>query len=460
MIANGRFRAAGVVTALAMFAAFSVTLGAPSHATAEPVPCGSPDQHSVTADPTQVSRGETTTVTVVVRKYPCYETEPASYDVTLYERPSGSDQREVAASGRTDCHGVVRFQLAPQVTTRYSDTPDFLAQANGPRTVEVAVTDQPPSTDSGGTSPAPDASDCPAPEPVVAPPAAKAAGVTRLSGDDRFQTAAAISRNSFPGRANDVFIVTGMDWPDALSAGPAAAAVNAPVLPVQFASIPSAILRELERLQPLRAWLIGGESVVSNNVRTDLEVLGIATQRVSGSSRYATARLVSERFFPNAQGAYYASGETYADALSGGPAAAARAWPLLLTTSQRRHPETPIIPGDRVALGGTAAISNTTLAELGARRVAGADRYATAVAVAQEAFDHADVVHLATGADFPDALAGAPAAARDAAPLLLVRRDCATEHTRRVINALGAEALVVLGGPNAVSDRAASLTPC
>lgn len=328
-----------------------------------------------------------------------------------------------------------------------------------------------PASASGGTptptptasSASPTASPTSSPDPgedVVEPPASRAEGVTRFAGTDRYTTAAAVSRGSFPGSATDVFIVTGVTWPDALSAGPAAATIDAPVLPVQTSSIPAPILDEIDRLGPERAWIIGGTTVVTDAVRNSLVARGIDATRVPGNDRYSTAAAVTARFFPDAAGAYYASGAGYADALGGGAAAAERGWPLLLTAKDSVPAATPVIGTERIVLGGPAVISEAVRSTLGARRVAGTDRFSTAAAIALDAFDAADVVYLATGLNFPDALSGAVAAARDDAPLLLTSRDCVASATRDAVMDLGATSRVMLGGAAVVTDRAAALTLC
>lgn len=308
--------------------------------------------------------------------------------------------------------------------------------------------------------PSPEPSPEPEPDPVVAPPPARSEGVTRFAGTDRFGTAAAVSRGSFPDTARDVFVVTGTDWPDALSAGPAAAAVNAPVLPVTRRAVPEPILTEIERLRPARAWVVGGPGVVDESVLETLRARGIAVTRVAGRDRYDTAAAVARRFFPDVQGAYYASGAGYADALGGGAAAAERGWPLLLTTRDAVPAATPVLGRERIVLGGPAAVSEDVRLQLAARRVAGGDRYGTAAAVARDAFSGSSVAYLATGLDFPDALAGTAAAARDGAPLLLAARDCVTASTREAFRALGVSSRLVLGGVGVVSDRAANLATC
>lgn len=52
------------------------------------------------------------------------------------------------------------------------------------------------------------------------------------------------------------------------------------------------------------------------------------TQRIGGSDRYATAAAVSKATFANASTVYIASGLGFADALSGGPAAAKEGGPI------------------------------------------------------------------------------------------------------------------------------------
>lgn len=103
-------------------------------------PCGQPDQHSVSAEPTSIASGATTTVTVVRRLEPCYSDESRSHEVTLYGRPAGTQEEPtILGVGRTDRQGRVQFVDAPAGSTDYSDLPDFREYANGPRVVRVVV---------------------------------------------------------------------------------------------------------------------------------------------------------------------------------------------------------------------------------------------------------------------------------------------------------------------------------
>lgn len=94
--------------------------------------------------------------------------------------------------------------------------------------------------------------------------------------------------------------------------------------------------------------------------------------------------------------------------------------------------------------------SNTTIT-----RLWGNDRYATAAALSKSRFASAATVFVATGASFPDALAGAPSAARHNGPILLTARDSLPAATANELARLRPSTIVVLGGTGAVSDAVA-----
>lgn len=85
-------------------------------------------------------------------------------------------------------------------------------------------------------------------------------------------------------------------------------------------------------------------------------------------------------------------------------------------------------------------------------RLAGADRYTTAVAVSQSSHPSgAPVAILTTGASFPDALAGGPAASVLGGPVLLVQRDRVPTVALDELRRLHPQRVLILGGAAAVS---------
>lgn len=83
----------------------------------------------------------------------------------------------------------------------------------------------------------------------------------------------------------------------------------------------------------------------------------------------------------------------------------------------------------------------------------GNSRYTTAIKISNKEWDKADTVIIAKGDDFPDALAGGPLAYSLDAPILLTKSDSLNSQTKEEIKRLNAKKVIILGGPEAVSDK-------
>lgn len=195
----------------------------------------------------------------------------------------------------------------------------------------------------------------------------------------------------------------------------------------------------------------------------------IETERRGGQDRYETAVLISQQFdsFAKRSGSvvYIATGSNFPDALVASTAAASRQGPLLLTRHagldvatlnelRRLNPEGVVI------VGGASVVSERVRAQaasvVGAAnvtRIGGANRYGTARLVVQDAFPRLTTLYIATGRDFPDALAAAAAAAsRDAAVMVTDgRSNMIGADLDRLLRTSGVQRVVIAGGPSAVS---------
>ncbi|MPV87614.1 hypothetical protein GB882_02955, partial [Georgenia ruanii] len=301
---------------------------------------------------------------------------------------------------------------------------------------------------------------------LVAPvPAAHAAtSATRLAGADRYATSATISAATFPRGVDVAYVASGLDYPDALAGAAVAGRQGAPVLLVSPTAVPATVRTELDRLRPGRIVVLGGPGAVGDAILQALKAHTTGqVSRISGDDRYATsARLSASAFGAGVPVAYVASGRDYPDALSGAAAAGSRGAPLLLVPGDRITAEVRaelerLRPGRVVVLGGVGAVSDAVKAELArygsVSRTAGADRYATSAQVSASTFAAGvPVAYLASGRDFPDALAGAPVAGMSGAPVLLVTPDGVPAAVRTELTRLAPQRVVVLGGPGAVSD--------
>ena len=97
-------------------------------------------------------------------------------------------------------------------------------------------------------------------------------GVTRLSGPNRFATAAAISAATFAPGADVAYIANAYNFPDALAGAAAAGTVKGPVLLAAIGlPLNPATIAELTRLQPKRIVVLGGTGAISDAVKAALE---------------------------------------------------------------------------------------------------------------------------------------------------------------------------------------------
>jgi len=284
---------------------------------------------------------------------------------------------------------------------------------------------------------------------------------SRMAGDDRYETAVQVSNNSFEsGRGNAVVLARGDDFPDALAGVPLAYDRQAPLLLTSSSELNSSTAGEIERVLGDNGtiYLLGGEVALSASVKDELEDMGYQVERLAGDNRYETAVAIAEELGASPDEAFLATGREFADAVSVSSVAALRGAPVLLTHpddlsgSTARYLDENGIENVHV-IGGEVAISDSIKDEVGGRRVAGAHRWETSVAIAQEFFNSPEEATMATSADFPDALSGGVYAALGNAPVLLTTPDNLHDDIRSYLQNLDdLESISVLGGEAAVSS--------
>lgn len=301
--------------------------------------------------------------------------------------------------------------------------------------------------------PDPDPDPDPSPDPGTGPE-----GAVRLAGADRFQTAAAVSRDRFEDGAAPAAVVARADEAaDALASGPFAAAVGGPVLLTTGEALHPVTGTELERAVAPDGvvYVVGGPGAVSEEVEQAIRGLGFTTRRMFGPSRVETAIAIA-RALGNPEGQLITTGFDFPDALTAGAAAARVNGVVLLTTPEQPHPSLDAYLAERpstqrFAIGGPAARAYPS-----AKSVFGPTRDDTAVAVANEFFSGPETVGLARRDDFPDALTGAAHVAGAGGPILLTATAGPLEVTAGYLcaNAATIRTAYVYGGSAVVSDQA------
>lgn len=292
--------------------------------------------------------------------------------------------------------------------------------------------------------------------------------ITRLSGGDRYETAATISRHGFsdPAKVATLVVATGTDFPDALSAAPLAAKLGGPLLLTHPSGLPAATTNEIKRLKPSKILVIGGTAAVPSAVESALKglvVSGGSVQRISGDDRYTTSVAIGKYGWSASTTAFIATGLDYPDALSAGAAAGKLRAPVVLVpgTSAAVPATTSAYLtgiGTKTAYiaGGTTVVSSAIETALKSKhsvvRYAGSDRFNTSNLIAKAHHTKGGSVHLASGLNFPDALAGAVIAGRQEAPLALSPQACVLRTLNDVQRTIAAKEVVLLGGASLLSD--------
>ncbi|NLG11263.1 MAG: hypothetical protein GX562_07035 [Coriobacteriaceae bacterium] len=282
---------------------------------------------------------------------------------------------------------------------------------------------------------------------------------TRLEGANRYETADAIYRSvcGLLGGFDEIILATGTNYPDALSASGLAGICRAPLLLIPGATISTANLDELSRIVPQTVYLVGGRDVISEEVEQYIRerVGDEAVNRLAGADRRETALAVyraglDDTTKMSAWGdlAIIATGANFPDALSAAPLAFAAQAPTFLTDSGGDIAEAVYEALQNggftrvLIVGGDSVVSSEIdgrLAAMGLEvtRASGDNRYHTSLAIADYAIGKGYLDHLhpciATGNNFPDALAGGLLAGLNRSVLLLAD-DCKTAPLLSFLN--------------------------
>ncbi|MCL2503163.1 MAG: cell wall-binding repeat-containing protein [Coriobacteriia bacterium] len=300
--------------------------------------------------------------------------------------------------------------------------------------------------------------------------------ITRVFGADRFATAIEVSKANFES-ADSVILATGMNYADALSASALAGSLSAPLLLTRTDALSAGVLAEIERLGAKKVYIMGSSAAVSNAVEASLAGAGLQVERVQGADRYATSAAVAQKVAglegtSFAKKAFLARGDNFADGLAASPLAYRNKIPVVLTRpAELSAPAANVIGtldiNDITILGSSAAVSEGVEGAVNAlgtvtatRRLQGADRYATAQEIAKYAFANSlatmDFIGVATGLNFPDALAGGVAAGERGGIIILTAPDALSANWVNYLSGAYGDTkpdIQLYGGDNVLSDN-------
>ena len=293
-----------------------------------------------------------------------------------------------------------------------------------------------------------------------------------VAGENRIETAIEVSKEMYPeGETTDtVFIATGYNFPDALSAGPLASAYDAPILLAgSKGTLSDEVLNEISRLKAKNVVILGGENAISKKVNTQLANIGISTadiERLSGDNRYDTNVQIINKLAEKgskSEAVFLATGKNFADALSAASIAGANDMPIILTDGQSLTDDAKKLMAGKLVyvLGGDAVISDEVVEMANeiapTKRLAGANRYGTLVEIHKELGSKTDNLFVANGRNFPDALAASPLVVKDQGSMFLVESNKIPKEIEsylvKYFTTTDVTGATVLGGENAVNKE-------
>lgn len=287
--------------------------------------------------------------------------------------------------------------------------------------------------------------------------------IQRISGENRVQTAIEVSKKMFKEGTNKVVLANQNNYSDVLTAAPFAKANNASLLYVSSDSISKEVMGEIARLKAKEITIIGGEKSVDEGLKKELEKRNFKVDRLSGSDRYKTsAKIAAKLIGDKTTTLEIASGENYADALSLNNAAEKDKAPILLVRVNAIDKSVEdVIKSSKASLiniaGGEKSVSENTKANIKkisnatVNRMGGADRYETSILLAKYS-GAKEVVVVASGENFADALVAAPFSAKQNGAILLTNKDKLGDKAEQFIKDTKFNKSYVIGGEKSVSE--------
>lgn len=291
--------------------------------------------------------------------------------------------------------------------------------------------------------------------------------IYRLGGSNRYSTAIRIAENGWTS-ADTVVLANATTFADALAGVPLATLLDAPILLTQKDRIDNDTLEAIKNLGVENVYILGGTGAISKTVENKLK--GYQITRIAGSTRYETsieiAKEMEKLLGYDVMRFFVVSANNYPDALSVSSVAGIMECPIIYA------PESGTIDSNTAAyigsayrekamiIGGPYVIGDSvrnSIVQAGAdsyERIYGSDRYETCAKVYERygfMFDFS-TVSVATGASFPDALAGGVFAAKKWIPLILIDNKNTQAPIRDLIRTYNPETVYAFGGQSVVSE--------
>ena len=286
---------------------------------------------------------------------------------------------------------------------------------------------------------------------------------SRISGENRYQTAIEISKKHFTSSEN-IVLTSANELVDSLTSTPLATSLKSPILLSGKSEVNANTLNEIKRLNAKNIYIVGGESTIPKTVESNLKQQGYNVVRVSGKDRYRTSVEVGKKVLEksgNKNKIVLASGSNMVDALCGNSISAKENIPVLLTQIDELNEYTKKAikqwnVNEIVIVGGKLSISGKVeqdLKSMGIKitRLSGKDRFETSVEVAKCLYPNAEKILIANGYNYVDALVSGPITQINNTPIILFEKDKIPSSVQKYLNDSRIKEIQIIGGTESIS---------
>ncbi|QQK08215.1 cell wall-binding repeat-containing protein [Miniphocaeibacter halophilus] len=293
--------------------------------------------------------------------------------------------------------------------------------------------------------------------------------ITRLAGADRFLTSLEIANKLYPTTEN-IVIANGDISADALSAGPLANELNAPILLVKSNNMKEEIQDYIQKSGAENIYIIGGKSSVSDYIYNLLNKLGKKNiERIAGKDRYETSIEILKKLkkdFSYGNSIIITNGleGKDVDALAAGPYARENKQGIVLTDGKNLRTYVSKELKDlniksAIIVGGKNTVADNVLSSTNiniSNRIAGSNRQETSLEIAKK-LNSPDTLIVANGYKSPDALTAISLSKVENAPIILTDGKILTNSQEKYIMDIKKkeemEKIFIVGGKSSVSSN-------
>lgn len=280
----------------------------------------------------------------------------------------------------------------------------------------------------------------------------------RISGPGRVETSIEISKFENT-KSKTVILADARNYPDALAASNLTNGRYSVIL-VQN-QLTQAIINEITRLEAQDLIILGGTNSISEDIEKGLaNIAGVKNvSRIAGENRYDTC----QKIFNHAKkkSLVLASGEIFPDALA--TSSILDQAGLLLTKKDQlpseaqaaikdlNHDNFLIVGGENSVQESLATSISNQYQYASHTRISGNNRYETSAKIGERLVS--STVILASGENFPDALAASTLAQKIDSPILLVSKDKIDQSIIDYFKKHNIKKALVVGGQLSISDK-------